>query len=193
MERQLHVTIDRPLTRFEEYIFKKTRDRIMQEIVFGSSVGTMLEGDADVRIVKNNPTKRNWYLFLPKKGFVDDGERLINVENNNDWAIRYALARTFSGMNIAYDLKVSASNFNMDSFLCFPEAMAHIIRSGSLDCTVNWSQTDFLDVWATLDYREHYPHKKADGVNLFYWYGQLDRNGILRGKLELRKDNKHTY
>ena len=192
MEEPRLVSIDRPLTRFEECLFKKAGDRTMPELVPGSNLGTMLEDDSDVSIVKNNPTRRNWYLFLTKKGFIDDGDRLINI-NNNDWPIRFALARTFSGMNIAYDLKVSAKMFSMDSFLCFPEAMAHIIKSGILDCTVNWSQTDYLDLWATLDFREHYPDRNADDVCVFYWYGQLDRNGILRGKLELRKDDKNTY
>lgn len=192
MEEPRLVSIDRPLTRFEESLFKKAGDRIMPELVSGSSLGTMFEDDSDVSIVKSNPTKRNWYLFLTKKGFRDDGDRLINVKNN-DWPIRYALARTFTGMSIAYDLKVSAQMFSMDSFLCFPEAMAHIIKSGILDCTVNWSQTDYLDLWATLDYREYYPDRDADGVSVFYWYGQIDRNGILRRTLELRKDDKHTY
>ena len=146
----------------------------------------------DVAIVKKYPTRRNWYLFLTKKGFTDDGSRLINI-HNNDWTIRHALARTFSGMNIAYDMRVKADMFNMDSFLCFPEAMAHIVKAGVLDCTVNWSRTDYLDVWATLDYREHYPDRNVNGVSVFYWYGQLDRNGVLRGKLELRKDDKETY
>ena len=192
MEEPRMVSIDRPLSRFEECLFKKVGDRIMPELVPGSNLGTMLEDDSDVSIVKSNPTRRNWYLFLTKKGFIDDSDRLINI-NNNDWPIRYALARTFSGMNIAYDLKLSAKMFSMDSFLCFPEAMAHIIKSGILDCTVNWSQTDYLDLWATLDFSEHYPDRDADGISVFYWYGQLDRNGLLRGKLELRKDDKHTY
>ncbi len=192
MEEQLLVSIDRPLTRFEEYIFKKTGESPMPGLIPGSSRGTILENDVDVAIVKKYPTRRNWYLFLTKKGFTDDGSRLINI-HNNDWTIRYALARTFSGMNIAYDMKVKADMFNMDSFLCFPEAMAHIVKVGVLDCTVNWSRTDYLDVWATLDYREHYPDRNAIGVSVFYWYGQLDRNGVLRGKLELRKDDKEKY
>lgn len=58
---------------------------------------------------------------------------------------------------------------------------------------ISWSQTDYLDIQATLDYREHYPDHNADGMSVFYWYGQLDRNGILRGKLQLRKDDKETY
>lgn len=123
---------------------------------------------------------------------MDDGNRLINI-HNNDWPIRYALARTFSGMNIAYDMRVKADRFNMDSFLCFPEAMAHIVKAGVIDCTVSWNQTDYLDVWATLDYREHYPDRNVNGISVFYWYGQLDRNGVLRGKLELRKNDKEKY
>ena len=71
--------------------------------------------------------------------------------------------------------------------------MNHIIRHGKLDCTISWSQTDYLDVRATLDYREHYPDRNVDGLSVFYWYGQLDRNGILRGKLKLCKDYKETY
>lgn len=110
MEERNQVSIDRPLTRFEEFIFRKNRDMLKLELVPGSSQGTMLENDLDVEIVKRNPTRLNWYLFLTKKGFRDDGDRLINIDNN-DWPIRYALARTFSGKNVAYDLKVTADMF----------------------------------------------------------------------------------
>lgn len=192
MEEQLLVSIDRQLTRFEEYILKKAGEIPMPGLIPGSNRGTILENDIDVAIVKKFPTRRNWYLFLTKKGFMDDRTRLINI-HNNDWPIRYALARTFSGMNIAYDMRVKADMFDMDSFLCFPEAMAHIVKSGVLDCTVSWSQTDYLDVWATLDYKEHYPDRNANDVSIFYWYGQLDRNGMLRGKLKLRKNDKEKY
>lgn len=192
MEGHSQVLINRPLTRLEEFIFSKNRDVLKPELVPGSSQGTMLENAPDVEIVKRNPTRLNWYLFLTKKGFHDNGDRLINIDNN-DWSIRYALARTFSGKNVAYDLKVTVDMFIQESFLCFPEAMEHIIKHGTLDCTINWSQTDYLDIRATLDYREHYPDRKADGMSVFYWYGQLDRNGILRNKLELRKDDKETY
>lgn len=192
MARQPQVSIDRPMTRFEEYIFRKNSDVLKPELVPGSSRGTMLEDDLDVEIVKSNPTRLNWYLFLTKKGFKDDGDRLKNIDNNG-WSIRYALARTFSGINIAYDLKVTADMFGEDSFLCFPEAMEHILKHGSLDCIINWSQTDYLDLWATLDYPDHYPDRNVEGISVFFWYGQLDRNGVLRGKLELRKDEKETY
>ena len=192
MEGHSQVLINRPLTRLEEFIFSKNRDVLKPEHVTGSSQGTMLENAQDVEIVKRNTTRLNWYLFLTKKGFRDDGDRLINIDNN-DWPIRYALARTFSGKNVAYDLKVTADMFCQESFLCFPEAMNHIIKNGTLDCTISWSQTDYLDVRATLDYREHYPDRNVDGLSVFYWYGQLDRNGILRGKLQLRKDDKETY
>lgn len=192
MESPNKITNNEPLSRIMEKILEKTGNRLMPELVPGISRGTILESDMDVAIVKLNPTRRNWYLFLTKKGFIDDGERLINI-HDNDWAIRYAIARSFSGVSIAYDLKVSADMFNMDSFICFPEAMAHIIKTGFLDCTVNWSRIDYLDVWATLDYIEHYPDKAAGNINVFYWHGLIDRNGILRGKLELRKDDKHTY
>lgn len=192
MEGHSQVLINRPLTRLEEFIFSKNRDVLKPELVSGSSQGTMLENDPDVGIVKRNPTRLNWYLFLTKKGFLDDGDRLINIDDN-EWPIRYALARTFSGKNVAYDLKVTADMFCQESFLCFPEAMDHIIRHGILDCTISWSQTDYLDIQAALDYREHYPDLNADGVSVFYWYGQLDRNGILRGKLQLKKDDKETY
>lgn len=192
MEERNQVSIDRPLTRFEEFIFRKNRDMLKPELVSGSSQGTMLENDPDVEIVKRNPTRLNWYLFLTKKGFHDDGDRLINIDNN-DWPIRYALARTFSGKNVAYDLKVTADMFSQESFLCFPEAMNHIINNGTLDSTISWSQTDCLDTRANLDYREHYPDRNTDGMSVFYWYGQLDRNGILRDKLQLRKDDKETY
>lgn len=186
------ITYDGELSRIVRMSLDKTGHILKPELVPGSSRGTMLENDPDVEIVKSNPTRRNWYLFLTKKVFRDDGERLINIDNN-DWQIRYALARTFSGVNVAYDLAVTADMFCRESFLCFPEAMRHIIKHGFLDCTINWSVTDYLDLWATLDYREHYPDRNADGVSLFYWSGQLDRNGFFRGKLELRNDDKQTY
>lgn len=83
--------------------------------------------------------------------------------------------------------------FSEDSFMCFPKAMRHILKHGSLDCTVNWSQTDYLDLWATLDYPNHYPEQNSKGMSVFIWYGQIDRNGVLRGKLELRKSDKEKY
>ncbi|WP_304648814.1 hypothetical protein, partial [uncultured Duncaniella sp.] len=110
MEERNQVLIDRPLTRFEEFIFRKNRYMLKPELVPGSSQGTMLENDPDVEIVRRNPTRLNWCLFLTKKDFRDDGDRLINIDNN-DWPIRYALARTFSGKNVAYDLKVTADMF----------------------------------------------------------------------------------
>lgn len=94
---------------------------------------------------------------------------------------------------MAYDLMVTSDMFSQESFLCFPEAKNHIVRNGTLDCSINWSQTDYLDIRATLDNREHYPNHNADGMSVFYWYEQLDRNGILRSKLELRKNDKETY
>lgn len=127
MDEQLLVSIDRPLTRFEEHILKKLGENLMPELISGSNSGTVLETDMDVAIVKKYPTRRNWYLFLTKKGFVDDGNRLINI-HTNDWPIRYALARTFSGMNIAYDMRVTADMFNLDSFLCIPEAMPRKVK-----------------------------------------------------------------
>lgn len=192
MEEQLRVSIDRPLTQFEEYVLKKNGGNLLRELVPGSSRGTMLEGDADVDIVKSNPTRLNWYLFLTKKGFKDCGDHIINVANN-DWSIRYALARTFTGINVNYELTVTAGMFSEDSFMCFPKAMRHILKHGSLDCTVNWSQTDYLDLWATLDYPDHYPEQNSKGMSVFIWHGQLDRNGVLRGKLELRKSDKEKY
>lgn len=192
MEIPSTIINNEPLSRVIEEILKKAGDKVMPELVPGSSRGTILEDDIDVSIVKNNPTRRNWNLFLTKNGFMEVGDRLLNIENN-DWMIRYALARSFTSKNVAYDLNVTADMFDKESFICFPEAMEHIVGSGVLDCTVNWSQTDYLDIWATLDYREHYPKKNADGVSVFLWYGQIDRNGILRSKLELRKDDKHTY
>lgn len=83
MEGQKQVLIDRPLTRFGEFIFRKDRDVLKPELVPGSSQGTMLENDIDVEIVKRKPTRLNWYLFLVKKGFRDYDDRLINIENND--------------------------------------------------------------------------------------------------------------
>lgn len=180
------------LSRFVKMSLEKHGHLMMPYLVPGSSVETILEDDMDVAIVKNNPTRYNWHLFLTKKGWNDYGDRIVNV-NDNEWPIRYALAKTFSGLNVAYDLKVTAEMFDEISFMCFPEAMEHIIKAGYLDCDINWSQTDFLDVWATLDYPDHYPDRNMDNLGIFYWYGQLDRNGILRSKLELRNDKSEKY
>jgi len=124
MEIPSTIIYNEPLSWVIEEILKKTGDKVMPELVPGSSRGTMLEDDIDVSIVKNNPTRRNWYLFLTKKGFMEIGDRLLNIENN-DWMIRYALARSFTGKNVAYDLDVTADMFDRESFLCFPEAMEH--------------------------------------------------------------------
>lgn len=192
MTNPSEIAYDKPLSPIIKSRINRIGNKLLPELVPGSSRGTILEDDIDVSVVKNNPTWLNWYLFLDKKGFIEYCDRLINVENN-DWPIRYALARTFTGKHVAYDLHVTAEMFNQDSFMCFPEAMSHIIEGGVLDCDINWSQADYLDVWATLDYMDHYPNRNAEGVSVFYWQGQMDRNGILRGKLELRKDDKHTY
>lgn len=192
MEIPVQISYNGELSRIVRMSLERHGHILRPELVPGSSRGTILEDDNDVKIVKNNPTRYNWYIFLTKKGFRDDGCRLIN-NDHNEWPIRYALARTFSGMNVEYEMPITADMFGEDSFLCFPEAMKHIIAHDTLDCTVNWSITDYLDLWATLEYRSHYPDRNADGMRIFYWYGQLDRNGILRGKLELRKDDKETY
>ena len=60
MEKQLRVSIDRPMTQFEEFIFKKSGGNLLPNLVPGSSRGTMLEEDPDVDIVKSNPTRLNW-------------------------------------------------------------------------------------------------------------------------------------
>lgn len=192
MEIPSEITYDKPLVPVFKALLKKKGKTILPELIPGSSRGTILEDSIDVAIIKNNPTWQNWHLFLEKIEFTDYCDRLFNVENN-DWSIRYALARTFTGKNVAYDLHVTADMFSQDSFLCFPEAMAHIIKCGILDCDINWNQADYIEVRATLDYRDHYPKRDANGISMFYWYGQLDRNGILRGKLELRKDDENTY
>lgn len=83
MEGHSQVLIDRPLTRSEEFIFAKNLDVLKLELVPESSPGTMLENDTDVEIVKRNPSRLNWYLFLTKKGFHDDSDRLINIDNND--------------------------------------------------------------------------------------------------------------
>lgn len=192
MEIPSEITYDKPLVPAFKALLNKKGKTILPKLIPGSSRGTILEDSIDVAIIKNNPTWQNWHLFLKKIEFTDYCDRLFNVENNC-WPIRYALARTFTGKNVAYDLYVTADMFSQDSFMCFPEAMSHIIKCGVLDCDINWSQADYIEVRATLDYRDHYPDRNADGISMFYWYGQLDRNGILRGKLELKKDDKHTY
>lgn len=192
MEIPAEITFDGELSRMTRMSLDKYGHLLKPELMPGGSRGTMLEDDMEVDIVKSNPTRRNWHLFLNKKGFHDDGCRLINIDNK-EWSIRYALARTFSGLNVEYGLKVTAEMFDEISFMCFPEAMEHILKAGYLDCTINWSQTDYIDVNATLDYPDHYPDREVENRGIFYWYGQLDRNGILRGKLELRNDKSVKF
>lgn len=168
------------------------KDRPMPELVPGSVIGTVFEEDPDVAELKREPTSHKWYAFLKRIGWQQAGDRLATIPSQ-EWPMVYALAKTFSGMTIAHDLKVTKDMFEEKSFLCFPEAMKHILEEGTLDCDISWSQTDYLNLWATLDYHEHYPKKKSKGMKLFYWDGQLDRNGILRGKLQLHQSDELTY
>lgn len=68
MEEQLRVSIDRPLTRFEEYIFKKVGESLMPELIPGSNRGTVLETDMDVAIVRNTRYDATGISSLPRKG-----------------------------------------------------------------------------------------------------------------------------
>lgn len=176
----------------EKYI-AKYGNMIMPHLVPGSCRDTILENNQLVADIKCNPTYRKWRLFLDSICWRDDGERLINLSGYSNWPMAYALAKTFTGLNVEYELGVTAEMFDYVSHMCFPEAMNHIINNGHLDCYVSWDAPDFLRLWATLDYGMHYPDKDCSGMKLFYWDGRLDRNGILIGKLELRKSDKLTY
>lgn len=51
----------------------------------------------------------------------------------------------------------------------------------------------YVSIVKKTDYMDHYPKKNADGAGVFARYGHIDRNGMLRSKIELRKDDRHTY
>lgn len=172
-------------------ILMRSGAKIHSELIPGSSIGTMFENDSDVAEVKRNPTKANWHIFLKKNGWNDFGENLAHIPNPS-WEEAYAMAKTFTGKAVSFDLSVTRDSFCETSFPCFPKAMDNIIKAGYLDCLIAWESINNILLEATLNYPDHYNDYSSD-MKIFYWTGVLDRNGCLKRKLQLHKSEKETY
>lgn len=161
------------------------------ELILGSCVGTIWEGNPDVAEVKRNPTKANCYIFLKKNGWSDYGENLVKIPIPS-WEEAYAMAKTFSGKLVSYDLPITRESFCETSFIRFPKAMGNILKAGYLDILIQWQSLDNLSLQPILDYPDHYDDYDPN-VKVFYWEGQLDRSGLLKGKLQLQISETETY
>lgn len=157
----------------------------------GESIGTILENNEDIAELKRNPTCANWKIFLEKYGWNNYDDRIFCFPNPS-WEEAYAMAKTFSGKVVSFNLPVSRESFGNTSFLCFPRAMKNIQKAGYLDCDIEWESLNCLSVQATLDYPEHYADYDSN-MKVFYWTGVLDRNGFLNGKLQLYQSETETY
>lgn len=164
---------------------------IYPEVLPGDSVGTIFENNEDVAELKRNPTCANWKIFLEKYGWNDYDDRLFRFPNPS-WEEAYAMAKTFTGKVVSFNLPVNRESFCETSFLCFQKAMNNILKAGYLDCDIEWESLNRLSVEATLDYPDHYDDYDSN-MKVFYWTGLLDRNGFLKGKLQLHKSETETY
>lgn len=162
------------------------------ELIPGSSDGTIWEDNPDVAEVKRNPTRANWDVFLHKYGWSNCGENALVHIPNPSWEEAYAMAKTFTGKPVSYDFPITRDSFCEASFLCFPKAMGNILKAGYLDSLIQWGSLNSLSLQATLDYPDHYDDYDSK-MKVFYWEGQLDRNGFLKGKLQLHKSETETY
>lgn len=70
--------------------------------------------------------------------------------------------------------------------------MDNILKAGYLDSLFQWQSLNNLSLQATLDYPDHYDEYDSN-VKVFYWEGQLDRSGLLKGKLQLQMSETETY
>lgn len=70
--------------------------------------------------------------------------------------------------------------------------MGNILKAGYLDILIQWQSLDTLSLQAILDYPDHYDDYDPN-VKVFYWEGQLDRSGLLKGKLQLQISETETY
>lgn len=102
------------------------------------------------------------------------------------------MAKTFAGKLISYDFPVTRDSFCDTSFIRFPKAMDNILKAGFLDSLIQWESLNNLSLQATLDYPDHYDDYNSN-MNVYYWEGQLDRSGLLKGKLQLHKSETETY
>lgn len=164
---------------------------LLPQLIPGNSVGTIWEENHDIAEIKRNPTKSNWYVFLKKNGWSDYGENLVKTPNPS-WEEVYAMVKTFTGKVISYDYPITKDSFCRTGFLCFPKAMDNILKAGYLDSLIQWESLNSLALQATLDYPDHYDDYNSN-MNAYYWEGHLDRNGILKGKLQLHKSETETY
>lgn len=169
----------------------KSGQQLLPQLISGNSVGTIWVDNPDIAEIKRNPTKSNWYIFLKKNGWSDYGENLVHIPNPS-WEEAYAIAKTFAGKLISYDFPVTRDSFCDTSFLCFPKAMDKILKAGCLDSLIQWESLNSLSLQATLDYPDHYDDYNSN-MNVYYWDGHLDRNGLLKGKLQLHKSETETY
>jgi hypothetical protein len=169
----------------------KSGQKLLPQLIPGDSVGTIWEEDPDIAEIKRNPTKSNWYVFLKKNGWSDYGENLVKIPNPS-WEEAYAMAKTFTGKFVSYDLPITRESFCETSFLCLPKAMENILKAGYLDSLIQWQSLNNLSLRATLDYPDHYDDYNSN-IKVFYWESQLDRSGLLKWKLQLHKLETETY
>lgn len=169
----------------------KSGQQLLPQIISGNSVGTIWVDSPDIAEIKRNPTKSNWYVFLKKNGWSDYGGNLVHIPNPS-WEEAYAMAKTFAGKHISYDFPVRRDSFCDTSFIRFPKAMDNILKAGFLDSLIQWESPNNLSLQATLDYPDHYDDYNSN-MKVYYWEGHLDRNSLLKGKLQLHKSETETY
>lgn len=188
----LTMGFDGDLSILVKNMLMRSGGNLHPKLVPGSSDGTIWEDNPDVAEVKRNPTRANWDVFLHKYGWSDyTGDNLVHIPNPT-WEEAYAMAKTFTGRVVSYDFPVEKDSFCETSFLCFPKAMNNILKAGYLDCVIQWESLNRLSIEATLDYPDHYNDYNSN-MKVFYWTGILDRNGFLKGKLQLHKSETETY
>jgi len=188
----LTIEYDGELAIFVKNILLKCGANLHPELILGSSVGTIWEDNLDVAEVKRNPTRANWAVFLHKYGWSTCGcDNLVHIPNP-PWEEAYAMAKTFTGKIVSYDYPINKESFCETSFLCFPKAMNNILKAGYLNAFIEWESLNCLSLEATLDYPDHYDDYDSN-MKVFYWTGILDRNGFLKGKLQLNKSETETY
>ena len=179
------------LSLMAKRMLMKSGQKLLPQLIQGDSVGTIWEEDPDIAEIKRNPTKSNWYVFLKKNGWSDYGENLVKIPNPS-WEEAYAMAKTFTGKLVSYYLPITKDSFCEISFLCFPKAIDNILKAGYMDSLIQWQSLNNLSLQATLDYPDHYDDYNSN-IKVFYWEGQLDRSGLLKGKLQLHKSETETY
>lgn len=187
----LTIDYDGTITRVLATFLMGRGKTLYPELLPGESIGTIFENNDDIAELKRNPTCANWKIFLEKYGWNDYDDRLFRFPNPS-WEEAYAMAKTFSGKVVSFNLPVNRESFCETSFLCFPKAMNNILKAGYLDCDIEWESLNCLSVQATLDYPEYYGDYDSN-MKVFYWSGVLDRNGFLKGKLQLHKSETETY